>query len=97
MIECPSSFTTFPLSSTFFPDNSPEFAISVEEMVQAQVFSPSDSLTDQQADALPKIEYWAAAREEELSAHFSNGTYSEPLQLPWGQHFTNTGFIYKTK
>ena len=66
-------------------------------MVLGQVFSPSDPLTDQQADASPEKEYWAAATEEKLSAHFLNGTYSELLQLPRGQHFTNTGFIYKTK
>ena len=66
-------------------------------MVHGQVFSPSDPLTDQQADASPDKEYWAAARAEELSAHLLNGTYSEPIELPRGQQFTNTSFIYKTK
>ena len=97
MLECPQSFTTFPLQSSLFQDDNPEFAFSVEEMVKGQVFSPSDPLTDQQADASPDREYWAAVRAEELSAHVLNKTYSEPLELPRGQRFTNTGFIYKTK
>ena len=96
-LECPQSFTTFPLQSSLFPDDNPEFAFSVEEMVNGQVFSPSDPLTDQQADASPDKEYWVAARAEELSAHLLNGTYSEPIELPRGQQFTNTGFIYKFK
>ena len=96
-MECPQSFTTFPLQSSIFQDDVPEFAFSVEEMVNGQVFSPSDPLTDQQADASPDREYWAAARAEELSAHMLNNTYSELLELPRGQTFTNTGFIYKTK
>ena len=97
MLECPQFFTSFPLHSSLFPHDSPEFAFSMEEMVQGQVFSPSDPLTDQQADASPDKEYWAAARAEELSAHLLNGTYSEPIELPLGRHFTNTSFIYKTK
>ena len=81
-LECPQSFTTFPLQSSLFPDDNPEFAFSVEEMVNGQVFSPSDPLIDQQADASPDREYWAAARAEELSAHLLNGTYSELIELP---------------
>ena len=38
-LECPQSFTTFPLQSLLFPDDSPEFAFSVEEMVQGQLYS----------------------------------------------------------
>ena len=32
-LECPSSFTTFPVQSSLFPDDYPEFAFSMEEMV----------------------------------------------------------------
>ena len=96
-LECPQSFTTFPLQSSLFPDDSPEFAFSVEEMVQGQVFSPSDPLTEQQADASPDKEYWAAARAEELSAHLLNGTYSEPIELPRGQQFTNTSRAWEKR
>ena len=54
VLECPLSFMTFPVHSSLFPDDDPEFAFSMEEMVGSQVFSLSDPLTDQQADASPE-------------------------------------------
>ena len=57
----------------------------------------SDPLTDQQADTSPEREYWAAAREEELSAHVLNGTYSEPLQLPRVKVTRTLALFTKTK
>ena len=46
---------------------------------------------------IPQREYWAATRQYELSSHVLHKTYGDPIVLPLGQTFTNTGFIYRMK
>ena len=94
-VDCPASFTTFPVDFQPISDDfeEVELAFALEELVHGQVFNPTDPLTDAQAEACPQREHWAAARQDELSSHVLHKTYGDPIVLPPGQMFTNTGFI----
>ena len=72
---------------------------ALKELVQGKVFNPMDPLmiTDAQAEASPQRKHSAAERQDELSSHVLHKTYGDPIVLPPGQTFTNTGFIYRTK